>query len=69
MRDEHQRRAAFAVELEQQFNDVCAGLAVEIAGGFIGKQQFGVTGEGAGNCNALLFSAGKLARVMPQTLR
>ena len=41
MRHEHKRGLRLAAEREQQLNDRVAGMLVEVAGGFIGKDQPG----------------------------
>ena len=41
-----------------------AGMAVEIAGGFVGEENFRARRHGAGKRHALLFAAGQLARIM-----
>ena len=51
---------AFAVECLEQRHDFFAGMAVEIAGGFIGKNQARTIDQGSRNCNALLLTAGNL---------
>jgi hypothetical protein len=65
---QHQGGAAFLVEFEQQVADALAGVAVEVAGGFVGKQHVRFGGERAGNRHALLFAAGELARRVGQAL-
>src|SRR5262245_22000945 len=62
--DEEQRGAAYVAQREHQVDDVAAGLAVEIAGGFVGQQQARRDDEGARQRHALLLAARKLARVM-----
>lgn len=49
-----------AVEFAEEFHDVVRGLFVEVAGGFVGNDEVGVHGDGAGNGNALLLSAREL---------
>ena len=58
--------ALLLVEGLQQRQDFIAGLAVEIAGGFVAKQDGGVGDNGAGDADALLFAAGQGARVVLQ---
>ncbi len=55
----------FAAHHAQQFaeHDV-GGRDIEIAGGFIGQQEFGRVGHGAGDGDALAFAAGELAGQM-----
>ena len=68
MGDQHQRGPPLLVEVEQQVADALAGAAVQIAGGFVGEQQAGLGGEGAGNGDPLLLAAGQLPWVMTQAL-
>jgi acyl-CoA thioesterase-1 len=65
---QHQRRAVLAVEVEQQIRHRLAGLAIEIAGRFVGEQQLGRAGEGACDRDALLLAAGQLARVVLEAM-
>jgi acyl-CoA thioesterase-1 len=65
---QHQGRAAFLVEFEQQVADALAGMAVEVAGGLIGKQHVGLGGKRPGYRHALLFTAGELAWRMSEAL-
>src|SRR5438445_1525477 len=41
VRDEHERRAALAVHLEEQIDDVLARLRIEVAGGLVGEKELG----------------------------
>jgi acyl-CoA thioesterase-1 len=66
--DQHQGGAAFLVQFEQQVADALAGVAVEVAGGFVGKQHVRFGGERAGNRHPLLFAAGELAWRVAQAL-
>lgn len=68
MGDQHQGRAALFVEFEQQVADALAGVAVEVAGGFIGKQHVRFCGKGTGNRHPLLLATGKLAWRVGQAL-
>ena len=56
------------VEREQQVGNAVAGLAVEVAGRFIGKQQLRLTVKGAGQGHPLLLAAGELSRKVVQAL-
>jgi len=56
--------SVFAVEALEEGEDAFGGLGVEIAGGFVGQQEFGLGDEGAGYGEALLFPAGELAGAM-----
>jgi len=46
-------------DLEQR-HDFFTGVAVQIAGGFVGQQQAGTVDQRARNCYALLLTAGNL---------
>lgn len=61
MGHQDQGRAVFLVEFEQQVADAFAGMAVKVAGGFVGEQYLRFCGKSPGNGYALLLSAGKLA--------
>src|SRR5215831_11302448 len=56
--DKDERELVVAAEFAEQGDDVVAGVVVEVAGGFVGEQHFGLFGEGAGDCDALLLAAG-----------
>src|SRR5690606_2718401 len=47
------------VDLLDQLHDLGGGVAIEIAGGFVGEDQFGLVHQGAGNGDALLLTAGQ----------
>ena len=68
MGDEDQRGAVLAVQRKQQVGDFIPGVTVEIAGGFIGKQQLRAAVERARQRDPLLLAAGKLYRQMVQAL-
>ncbi len=51
---------ALAVEVVEEFEDFFAGFGVEVAGGFVGEDDEGGVGEGAGDGDALLLAAGEL---------
>jgi hypothetical protein len=55
-----QGRTAGAVPFEQQIENVSAVLGVEIASGFVGKDDGRLQDEGSGQCNPLLFTTRKL---------
>lgn len=52
---------AVVVDFFEEFDDFLAGEFVEIAGGLVGDEDFGLAGDGAGDGDALLFSAGEVA--------
>ena len=57
---DHENGVAGAVKFaEQSDNDFFVGF-VEVAGGLVGQDEFGLIDESAGNGDALLFAAGKL---------
>src|SRR5690606_35899792 len=56
-----------AVELEQQLGNVGAGLAVQVAGGFVGEQHVRLCRECARNRYTLLLAAGELTWIMMQS--
>ena len=68
MGDEDQRGAVLTVQRKQQVGDFIPGVTVEIAGGFIGKQQLRAAIERARQRDPLLLAAGKLYRQMMQAL-
>lgn len=43
----------------QKTDNVCAGLGVKIAGGFVGQQEGGIPDQCAGHRYALLLATGK----------
>ncbi len=64
MRYQDERGFFFAIELQQEIEDMLTVRAVEIAGGFVGHENGRLGNEGAGQGDALLFSSGKLNRVV-----
>ena len=61
---DHADGGAFGVQLCEELHDGFTVLAVEVSGGFIGEQDGGRAGEGAGHGDALLLTAGELGRVV-----
>jgi hypothetical protein len=57
MGDEQQSGAGGFAKAEQEVNDAIAGLLIEIAGGFIGKDDARAGGKCPGNGHALLLAA------------
>lgn len=57
VRHHNQGRAAFAVQRQQQPDDVLRRLAVEVAGGFVRQQQRGFADKGAGYRDTLALAA------------
>ena len=68
MRDHDDRLSVIAVERLQQIENFVTGLAVEIASGFVAEEKGGVRHDRTGNADALLLSAGQLARIMLSTI-
>ena len=61
---DHDDGDARVVEFLEQPHDLDAGAGVEIAGGLVGQDEFRLVDQGAGDGDALLLSAGKLAGMM-----
>ena len=59
VRDDDDTGAALVGDLCKEFHDLPATLAVERGGGFIGEDEAGLIGQGAGDGDALLFAAGE----------
>jgi len=66
--DQHQGGAEPRLGREQQIDNRLAGGVIEIAGRLVGRQQFRLGNDGAGQGNALLFAAGQLGRVMTKPM-
>jgi hypothetical protein len=62
--DEKQRRSLPAAQLEEEIDDLAAGLLVEIAGRFVGKEDAGAARQGPRNGDALLLATRQLAWIM-----
>ena len=60
MRDEHQRAARAAIEIEQKVGDALAGRCIQVAGRFVRKQDGGVRHERPCDGHPLLLPAGQL---------
>ena len=67
VRDQHQRRAGLAVQLEHQLHHRLAGGEVQAAGGFVGQQHGRAHDEGARQRHALLLAAGQHLGVVLQS--
>jgi len=52
------------MQILQQVHDHLAGPEIEIASGFVGQKDAGVSDQRAGQYDSLLFSARKLTRAM-----
>src|SRR5580700_2120086 len=64
--DDHDRRALL-MQFAQQFEDRSARCGVQVPGRLVGHDQGGPAGEGARDGGALLLTAGKLIRPVPDT--
>ncbi|MDT4852037.1 hypothetical protein FQZ97_862540 [compost metagenome] len=63
MGDQHDGQVQLAVDLRQQLQHRGGGLRVEGAGGLVTQQDLRLGGQGAGDADPLLLSAGQLRRV------
>jgi len=68
VRHHHDRFAVIAVERLQQVENLIAGFSIEIAGGFVAKQQRRIGDDGARDADALLLPAGKLSGIVLRPL-
>ncbi len=66
--DEQQGGAFARLQVKEQVDDGLARLLVEISCRLIGQQHAGTRGECAGDGHTLLFSAGKLARIVGEAV-
>jgi len=64
MGHEHERGAGGGVEFEEHVDDRSARFVVEVAGRFVGEENFRAVDKSAGQGHALLLAAGELRRVM-----
>jgi hypothetical protein len=64
MGHEQQRRAAFAVQLEQEVDHLAAGRRVQVAGRLVREQQLRPGHEGARDRDALLLAARELLGIV-----
>src|SRR4051794_30305148 len=62
-------RAVGADEVEEFGEDALRRGFVEVAGRFVGKDEFGAVGEGAGDGDSLLFATRELAGAVGEALR
>ncbi len=67
--DHDDGHAELRLEFAEESKDGFAGGGVEIAGGLVGEKNFGAIDEGAGDGDALLFTAGKFRGAMAETMR
>src|SRR5690606_37077925 len=47
-------------DITEHLHDLGSACSIQVAGGFVGKQQWWLGNEGAGNGNPLLLTTGKL---------
>ena len=59
----HDHGGATAVDAQQQVHDLVGGGGIEVARGFVGKQQLRPIDHGARNSHALLLATGKLVGI------
>jgi hypothetical protein len=64
MGDEDEGSAALGDRLEEKRHDVAAGVAVEIAGRFVGDEDGGLRRKSAGDRDALLLAAGEFGGIV-----
>ena len=57
MGHDQKRNPSFLAQFVEQVQDFIPGLAVQIAGGFVGQDQARCVDQGAGDGNALLLAA------------
>ena len=67
--DHHDRDAEFLIDLAQQGEGGRRGFRVESRGGFVRKQNSRVVGQGSGNTDTLLLTAGKLRGILLRMFR
>ena len=56
----HNNSVTFVVDGLELLHDGVRTAGVEVAGGFVGEDNFGITNDGAGDSNALLLTTRKL---------
>ncbi len=64
VRDHQNRFVVLADQLIDEGHDFIGALAVQVAGGLVAEEERGVGDYGASDSDALLLSAGELARVV-----
>src|SRR5437899_8531888 len=62
--DQHHRAAVVTVEADQQLDDLASGGGIKIAGWLVRQQDRWPIGEGSRQRHPLLFTAGKLNRIV-----
>ena len=68
VRGHDQRGLLFSAQLAKQIDDFLPGVGIEVAGGFIGKDDAGVIDECASDSGALLLTSAELTGAMPGTV-
>ena len=64
MRHDDERGPTFAVEIEEEVEDLPRGCGIEVARGLIGEDEAGLEEERARDRDALLLAAGELPRLV-----
>ena len=59
---DHNDGVAFEMDVFELFHNDVGGAGIEVAGWFVGEDDFWVGNDGASDSNALLLAAGKLPR-------
>ena len=68
MGHEHEHRLVLPVQFEQEFADGSGARAVQVAGRFIGEQQFGGVNQSPSHGDALAFAAGEFGGAVSETV-
>ncbi len=55
---------ALGAKVGEKFDDFLAGMGIEVAGGFVGKDEVRLIDQSAGNGDALLLAAGQFVGTM-----
>ena len=66
--DKNKRSPSTAIQFKHDLNDRATRLGIQIPGWLIGEKNLGTIDEGAGECDALLFPAGKLRWIVIDAL-
>ena len=64
----HNGHTAFALHLEQQFDDFLPGFQIQVSGWLIGQNQIWVIGHGPGDSHALLLTARQFVGLVMQAV-
>ena len=68
MRDHHDRLTVILHGLLHELEQLSPGSRIEVAGGFVGEDDFRATGECSGSRDALLLAAGQFGRLVGQAV-